>query len=138
VSVCPSEFLAAAEVLLASDKQTEMDRRNAVSRSYYSAYHEALAVVAVLKWPDPNQHLGMGAHERLVEMIKSRSELSRSKVLGIMLNGLKLNRHKADYKLECTVGAAEVAAHLEATKKFIGEFRSLATVPANAIPPVTA
>ncbi|MFO2968471.1 HEPN domain-containing protein [Legionella pneumophila serogroup 1] len=79
--------------------QSEIDYRNATSRAYYSAYHEAKRVGA-----RSNGHSKKsGTHNMLIEKLKTHIGITpidqALKQIGILLSMCKKQRTKADYFL---------------------------------------
>jgi uncharacterized protein (UPF0332 family) len=90
----PRDFLAQAERLLASD--LEVDRRSAVSRAYYAAYHLAKNLVTekcgvvLSKTADSHQ---------AVQRCLTNSQRSQLRTAGSRLESLRGERNCADYNL---------------------------------------
>lgn len=123
MGITASDFLASAKNMFTAGSET--DFRNAVSRSYYAAYHVA-AEVAVKHCPDEDAHLHMGSHERLINQYMKCSKLSRGKNLAYILQSLKLERHRADYNLDYDVTQGVTQTHLITVEKFIAELQAIA------------
>lgn len=90
----PRDFLAQAERLLAGD--SEVDRRSAVSRAYYAAYHRARILVAekcdvvLSKTADSHQN---------IQRCLMNSQHTQLRVAGGRLESLRGERNCADYNL---------------------------------------
>jgi hypothetical protein len=90
----PRDFLKQAEHLLASG--SEVDRRSAVSRSYYAAYHVAKTLIAekcgvvLSKTADSHQ---------TVQRCLMNSQQTQLRAAGSRLESLRLERNCADYNL---------------------------------------
>jgi uncharacterized protein (UPF0332 family) len=124
VPVTPCDFLASAreEISLGN----EINFRNAISRSYYSSYHRAKSLDALI--PD---HPGIkntgGAHEQFISkltgcqpsVIKNNNKniTSAIKSIGYMLNQAKSARHKSDYDLDIAIDEQEALAQIALAEK---------------------
>jgi len=99
MSVTPSDFLALIEF---SQESQEIQKRNAISRSYYAAYHaaEKVRIALQLELPDIKK---AGMHLKLcVSLLKSGNK--QLALLGAELNRQRTSRHDADYELDKTIG----------------------------------
>jgi uncharacterized protein (UPF0332 family) len=99
MSVRPSDFLSLSEF---SQESTEIQKRNAISRSYYAAYHmaEKVRITRSLELPDIPR---AGLHKKLcVALQKSGDDTLAS--IGADLNRQRRTRHEADYAIEKTIG----------------------------------
>lgn len=114
------DFLGSAEEC--ADSNTEIGYRNAMSRAYYAAYHEAL-YLAEVHFPDPNRNLRMGEHERLSLRYKAWDKLPQNKSIAIILENMKSQRTLADYAVSKTVSANQAATQIELAKRFITKLR---------------
>ncbi len=88
-----NEFLLFAKSL---SNETEINRRNIVSRSYYSAYHACFITYK------PSQNIEGGTHKKLIESLQS-SPARKDKTIGYILDQLKCFRVVSDYFLEADV-----------------------------------
>lgn len=104
----PEEFLTHAEWLLEQD-DTEINRRSAVSRAYYFAFHECKNI-AVAK-----NLVSFGcSHQKLIDTMVVTREFKR---IGLNLDRLKKRRHKADYHLHLPITRREAADHIKEAKR---------------------
>lgn len=88
------EFLTLAEKLAAHLSPAE--RRSAISRSYYAAYHEALSFVISLgdlKVPE-----SANAHEQVRRLLNNAGDIALKDAASI-LSSLRLQRNRSDYEL---------------------------------------
>lgn len=118
MTVSATDFFESAETMLANGSNISL--RNAISRSYYAAYHDALRVADQF-CPDANAHLKMGSHERLIERFKGNTTLQKGRSWGIILQYLKVQRHKADYHLNEKVSQVEAETHLRTVERLLKE-----------------
>lgn len=98
MSVIPSDFLSLADF---SQESTEIQKRNAISRSYYAAYHvaEMVRILDRLSLPD----ISGGIHKKLCYALQ-QSDNEELKIAGYDLNRQRIARAKADYNLAETIG----------------------------------
>jgi uncharacterized protein (UPF0332 family) len=98
----------------------ESKLRCAISRAYYAAFHKALTVV----YPEGPPEIA-GIHGELTRELKS-SDDRRRRQLGIDLDRLKGNRHRADYR-SIIEGNLEALAEnaLIAAEEIIDRFNAL-------------
>jgi uncharacterized protein (UPF0332 family) len=96
--VTPNDFLNSAIFLIKHSK--EMDYRNAASRAYYCAYHNAEAEAKAKKLPAIHYPLGKrpGVHQVLIDKFKNHPKPIYQQI-GILLQQCKSFRTKADYYL---------------------------------------
>lgn len=124
MTVSATDFLDSAKALLSGG--TDMGFRNAVSRSYYAAYHVALQF-ADQRCPDQSAHLSMGTHERLHERFKVCTSIQNGRSLAYMLKYMKDSRRKADYELRARLSQSEAETAVKTAEKFFSELADLAT-----------
>jgi hypothetical protein len=93
LSVTPVDFFASAQ-RLATGSTFEMDRRNAISRVYYAAFHDCLLKLA----PSGEVAPDIG-HFDFCQHLLSQPPSSPRRKLGIALNHLRQQRNAADYTL---------------------------------------
>ena len=98
-----------------SSGNREIDYRNAISRTYYAAYHSCE------QWRRDNQ-LEIAAagttHDKLIITFIDNSN-KEVKGIGNRLNQLKAKRHLADYNLKATFSKSEVMSMLNQTNKIL-------------------
>jgi hypothetical protein len=90
----PIDFMSLADRLLAVDGLAE--RRSAVSRAYYYAFHVCLQFVEGCGIPLPKS---AEAHAKLIMCLKNCGNLDLH-CAGIALNELRTARNIADYRLD--------------------------------------
>lgn len=98
-----------------------------MSRTYYAAYHKAKTFVKENKLD--TVYVG-GEHERIVLALKRANKGGASfkrscHQLGNLLERLKLNRHKADYRDDIDFTAREVIDQIIKTKEVIDKIEIL-------------
>lgn len=96
----------------------EVDLRNAISRSYYSAYH-----ICAGKF-EPSRNDKMGAHERLISGMRN-SQDTKVRELAEQLKTLKAKRTKADYRLELLITDTETYQALKESEQICDDAESL-------------
>ncbi|MDF1930188.1 hypothetical protein PGH45_09125 [Legionella pneumophila] len=93
------DFLNSAKQLI--NGNTEMNLRNATSRAYYAAYHEAKRISKYSNFKVSNNKAGI--HQRMIEkLIKHQGSSSKDtdiRQIGIILSQCKKGRTKADYSI---------------------------------------
>lgn len=124
MSVTYSDFRNSVQELF--DSKDEMDRRNAISRSYYAAYHHALLIEIECKIKDHRRIKGKATHVQLAtkfQYIMGQSHLTEGvmekiKSLGFMLNDGRLKRQIADYNLDVGITDQQIKDHQRNMDKF--------------------
>lgn len=120
--VKPSDFLTLARQL--SNGETEAEWRSAVSRAYYSAYHQ------LLEFPEKFDMLGepgQGSHDQLFKTLRAakcrggKSNAIKGKliVLGNEMLQFKQQRTLADYSLNETITKSDAQVAV-ATAESVG------------------
>jgi len=123
MSIAIEELLAFADDLLSTESETAW--RSAISRSYYAAFHRALA------WEEDQQIDGVnigpqgGAHRQLINRLHNPSrrlpfELrQKSMLLGTKLDLQRQRRVQADYRLDEDVDLALAELQVEQARQVI-------------------
>lgn len=107
MSVSPNEFHDQAVRLVI--QKTEIDSRSAISRSYYSIYHRAVAAAQSLALPEckkPNA----GVHERL--FLRFEAQGKALKKIARRLRDKKRVRGMADYDLDEDVPVSDAEIYI--------------------------
>jgi len=136
----PEDFLETAALLLLNNR--ESDYRSAVSRSYYAAYHMLRLSLLQIIPLTLLQNSGIGSkyqisHDKLPVALKNLSDPAIAK-MGEHLLRLKLERTRADYRLEspiskaCAVAEYSVALNLRDELKAFG-VKNLALILKNEL-----
>ncbi len=99
MSVTAKDFLDLAKSMIQS-KPSEIEKRCAVSRAYYAAYH-----LAQEKFPpsaaDQNSEADKaGVHQRYITNLKQFPDKSTERFIGLKLDKLRGRRVIADYRLD--------------------------------------
>ncbi len=113
MAVTNQHFLESARVFLSGI--SEIDYRNAASRSYYAAYHLCLNLGK--RFPDYLDVKG-GVHERLILKLECARD-KKIKAVGYILRGCKGSRNKADYSLEDKFSKQEAEFAIKQVEKLI-------------------
>lgn len=99
MSVSYNDFITSAKIVVKGG--SEIDYRNAASRAYYGAYHEAERMSSV---SNGSIGKGGGVHQKLINKLKTHSgSTSRDdeiRQIGVMLDMCKKQRIYADYRLQ--------------------------------------
>lgn len=117
----PRELRQAAE-RIAVTATTEVDRRGAISRSYYAAYHRCCRWERQLPYPGAATP-GGGMHAQLIARLHAPDQRcddivkTRSQDLAKLLEQSRERRVLADYELHETVGPDAVEQQLAATRE---------------------
>ncbi|PTC04332.1 hypothetical protein C9980_12810 [Vibrio mediterranei] len=115
----PEDFLTTAESLC-KDTPSEVEIRCAISRSYYSMYHKALATID----NDPICYVDKGCHAGLIEYLKTHAKKEESidsfqlRRMSIMLNAEKKKRVSADYFLNDELTLLHASESVNSAQKF--------------------
>ncbi len=93
---------------------SEVDYRNAISRAYYAAYHEADRVAN--KYSKGNSGNKHGMHEKLINKLISHPNIQQRDAvinqIGSLLRMCKKQRVRADYRLRATLSKTDAEATL--------------------------
>jgi len=127
MTVSASDFFESAQAMLANG--SNIDLRNAISRSYYAAYHDAIRVADQF-CEDVNSNSRMGSHERLSERFKGCAAFQKGKAWAYTLQYLKMWRHKADYHLNDKVSQTDAETHVRTAERFLRELAETSDVVA--------
>lgn len=119
MAVNHQHFLESARVLLSG--LSEMDYRNAASRSYYAAYHLCLNLGR--RFPDYLDEKS-GVHERLILKLENARD-KKIKAVGYILRGCKGSRSKADYFLEDKFSKQEAELAIKQVEKLIQKYSEI-------------
>ena len=115
MSVTPNELLEAAKAIGGGD--AEVDRRNAVSRAYYAAWHRCQPIGQSVGLSAPP---GGGVHQQLIDTLEQdRNMTLRS--LGYMLRQCRRLRIKADYEIESDFSPEDARIALTQSGKILNK-----------------
>lgn len=115
----------------AAKRSDEMGQRQAMSRSYYAAYHWADSISGHL----PNPPQGGGVHQELIDRMrltdrkKVRGGTLANRIAPLLARGRE-GRVKADYYLEGSISESETKAAIanaELVQSLVAEFSRLHT-----------
>lgn len=124
MSCTPQDFLSFAIKL--SGSAEEIERRAAVSRAYYGAFHIADQAKTML--PElPPQEAWSGSHEAVVRRYLADRGNKSSVKLGYILRDMKNRRESADYELIGECPTQDVLVQIGEAKKIEELARLLVT-----------
>lgn len=95
----PDDFYLSSQKGFSST--SEIDRRNAVSRTYYAMYHHVLNTGI-----EVTPYAGQGVHQCLIDTMRARSDSKQRRASYILENAKKM-RHLADYDLHAIFTESE-------------------------------
>lgn len=99
MSISPVDFLASAkQSLLSAEQHGEVAIRNAISRAYYAAFHQARTVFPVDR--EFGRNAGVGMHEAYIDQLMQADTGSDARWTAVKLKSLKGRRANADYRLD--------------------------------------
>src|SRR5690348_6320296 len=112
----PEDFLDTASDLLLQNKR-EADLRTCIGRGYYAIYHMLIQKLLADLPLSLLQAGGLGGkgrigHDPLVTVLKASGDL-RLKMIGSLLENLKVARHQADYNLRSPLPLAKATLEVE-------------------------
>lgn len=113
MSVLPTDFLESA--LAMSLSQDEMAVRNAISRAYYAAYHQAQ-----VKFPSDREFMRgsrIGFHMAYIEQLMREPPGSAARFTAVKLSVMKARRAKADYELGVDLSKRDFTMQLVAANE---------------------
>lgn len=107
----------------------EVQRRNAISRLYYAAFHAASSY-ADTQTEIPLSHLGGGTHDKLGYFFSKKTVFPRDKwlihiSLGCILKKSFKKRCSADYDLDSDIGKEELSMQQEDVAKIFDKINKL-------------
>lgn len=123
----PEEFINTAERLL-KGAGPESDKRSAISRSYYGAFHECKGNLPSRHAPSASQYRSEESHKAVIDALAQWGKSldpgrTDAQQAGRKLMRLKLARRNADYEIEtpvidadvtsCVVKAKEIVVHVK-------------------------
>ncbi|WP_321785890.1 hypothetical protein [Paraburkholderia sp. J94] len=119
----PEEFIDTAERLLC-EPASEADRRSAISRSYYGAFHACIASIPREYTPARDRVMSSESHRAVVDaltgwgarLVSGRTVASQvSRELAV----LKKARRHADYDLTRTLNERDVGSCVRQSRKIV-------------------
>lgn len=119
MAVMPHDFLTSAKLLITNSE--EIDFRNAASRAYYSAFHNAEAKIRRLNVKTDKRY---GYHQCVIEIFIQNRDM-RFRKIGTMLQKCKRKRTDADYKLHAQFSKRDAMQTIELTEKIVNRIKSL-------------
>lgn len=122
MSVTYQQFLDSAKESL--NGESEIDYRNAASRSYYAAYHICLDLGR--RFPDFTDVKG-GVHERLINKLVNAKD-PNIKSVGYILQTCRSFRKKADYLLQDKFSKYEAETTIKQTEKIANNRQKISQV----------
>jgi uncharacterized protein (UPF0332 family) len=128
MSVNYTDFLESAKALEAG--ASEIDIRNAISRSYYSAYHRAYPISILLANGKPD--IAGGSHKQLIQRFKdveNSSPLRRSAAgIAYTLEILRNERCNADYLIDNNFSTAQFESHMRYIQRVMDQLTSFSNL----------
>ena len=119
MSVKPVEFLNSANEYAETNK--EINKRNAISRSFYACYH-----VATQNFPiEPgfqSTNPKAGTHAKYIEYLSSFPNGSKQRLLGLNLKKLLVRRRMADYDIDLELKKSDLALQLSVSRDIFKSF----------------
>lgn len=116
------EFLNFAKKIIALTPINEIDYRQAISRSYYCAYHQVREKSETLGIP-VGAYKG-GTHSSLRQtLIELRPANTKLKGIAFRLNNFHMLRVIADYKLEQAVTETSALESIQMCEKILSELK---------------
>jgi uncharacterized protein (UPF0332 family) len=111
MAIDKQEFLVFAKGL---PVDSEINNRNAISRSYYTAYHSCLEVYK------PNlTTIHGGVHSQLIESLEKSTDQNDRKI-GFILKDIRNRRSIADYFLNDEVTESDRDKAIKSTERLVG------------------
>lgn len=110
------DFKKSAVGLVAS--AAEIDRRNAISRTYYAAFHIARDVADQLGLEDKYANNKMGDHERLIKRFEHAQEQPYGKKMAVVLADMRRRRGKADYEIDQDISGFDASTQFKMLERF--------------------
>lgn len=115
MAVLADDFIKSAALLFQGG--SEIDWRNSISRAFYGVLHQTVDFAADKGIPDPNAHLKMGTHERLIEQLSAAPAQPIGKQLAYVLEDMKRKRVIADYRLKEPLLEREASQQLKTAER---------------------
>lgn len=122
----PQDFLRLAKKL--SSSADEIERRTAVSRAYYFAFHQADQGKDILPESQYDDR-GYGSHEAVIRRYLSCRDRKDAVKVGYVLRDMKNRRESADYELDGQCHADEPIVQIAQAERIQSLLELLATPP---------
>lgn len=99
--ITKDDFITSAKTIMRGSPLNEIDYRNAVSRAYYAAFHEASRISD--KYSKGNFGNRKGTHEKVIHKLQTHPTITSTdqviNEIGNLLQMCKKQRVRADYNL---------------------------------------
>jgi len=126
MAICSSEFLDVADYLMVEKPNEEIYYRSALSRAYYSLYHEALQRADEMNLPVVAA-AGSGDHKRLVSRYKSAGK-KRLRTIGQMLDNVRAVRANVDYSMSYMYTQNDAVKDIQTCRSIISALSAIKVV----------
>ncbi|QDX29566.1 hypothetical protein [Dickeya poaceiphila] len=121
MSIKGKDFVSAAKSCL--DSGTESGLRSAISRAYYAFYHETCGILT---------HCPPTTHDGVVEYLTKDARRKNEPFefialvqLGAVLKQQKMQRKRADYKLDETISASEAITSIAVVERMLAKIEEM-------------
>lgn len=124
MSISPVDFLdSAKQSLLSAEQYGEVAIRNAISRAYYAAFHQARSVFPVDR--EFGKNAGVGMHEAYIDQLMQADTGSDARWAAVKLKSLKGRRANADYRLDNDLPAYHATMQVTAAEELFKKLEEL-------------
>ena len=125
MSVSHRDFYNSAEVLLNNPNSTEMDFRNAISRSYYAVFQLSREIAAKLPLPiHPADYQKLDIHEKVIIRFEKHPD-KRIQSVSYLIKQLKALGMTADYDTHLDIKRLETTQHFYAAQRLLSSLEGL-------------
>ena len=139
--MCPNDFLSQSKELLGmydTNGCKEVDLRSAISRAYYSLFHNALRYLEsnfkaefdsqyriYAKGPKTSDSEKGAFIHRVIPNTLNTINIKNSRVLGVKFKSYRDLRNKADYKLDMEFIRGDVEQEINSMENLMSQIKAL-------------
>jgi hypothetical protein len=125
MSVSHRDFYNSAEALLDNPYSTEIDFRNAISRSYFAVFQLSRVIASKLPLPiDPVEYQKLDIHDKVIIRFEKNPD-KRIQSVSYLIKQLRALGMAADYDSNLDIKRLETTQHFYAVQKLLSSLEGL-------------
>ena len=125
MSVSHRDFYNSAEALLDNSYSTEIDFRNAISRSYFAVFQLSRVIASKLPLPiDPVEYQKLDIHDKVIIRFEKNPD-KRIQSVSYLIKQLRALGMAADYDTNLDIKRLETTQHFYAVQKLLSSLEGL-------------
>ena len=125
MSISHRDFYHSAEALLDNPCSTEMDFRNAISRSYFAVFQLSRVIASKLPLPiDPVEYQKLDIHDKVIIRFEKNPD-KRIQSVSYLIKQLRALGMAADYDTNLDIKRLETTQHFYAVQKLLSSLEGL-------------